>query len=150
MAKPLLSETEAPVAEYKERRHVYNGDTPRALSESPARTNRKVQTRKRSPLVMIMAVLGISLLIVVYVWNKITVDRLVVDVNDLRGQYDKVVNANDILRAEINKKSSLERMGKIATDQLHLISPKEQPVWFEVDADRLKELQPQGYVRDEK
>lgn len=150
MAKPLLSETEAPVAEYKERRHVYNGDTPRALSESPARTNRKVQTRKRSPLVMIMAVLGISLLIVVYVWNKITVDRLVVDVNDLRGQYDKVVNANDILRAEINKKSSLERIGKIATDQLHLISPKEQPVWFEVDADRLKELQPQGYVRDEK
>lgn len=99
---------------------------------------------------MIMAVLGISLLIVLYVWNKITVDRLVVDVNDLRGQYDKVVNANDILRAEINKKSSLERIGKIATDQLHLISPKEQPIWFEVDADRLKELQPQGYVRDEK
>ena len=150
MAKPLPSETEASVVEYKERRHVYNGDTPRALSESPARTNRKVQTRKRSPLVMIMAVLGISLLIVLYVWNKITVDRLVVDVNDLRGQYDKVVNANDILRAEINKKSSLERIGKIATDQLHLISPKEQPIWFEVDADRLKELQPQGYVRDEK
>lgn len=150
MAKPLPSETEASVVEYKERRHVYNGDTPRALSESPAHTNRKVQTRKRSPLVMIMAVLGISLLIVLYVWNKITVDRLVVDVNDLQMQYAKVVNANDILRAEINKKSSLERIGKIATDQLHLISPKEQPVWFEVDADRLKELQPQGYVRDEK
>jgi len=150
MAKPLPSEAETSVVEYKERRHVYNGDTPRALSESPARTNRKVQTRKRSPLVMIMAVLGISLLIVLYVWNKITVDRLVVDVNDLQMQYAKVVNANDILRAEINKKSSLERIGKIATDQLHLISPKEQPIWFEVDADRLKELQPQGYVRDEK
>ena len=150
MAKPLPSEAETSVVEYKERRHVYNGDTPRALSESPARTNRKVQTRKRSPLVMIMAVLGISLLIVLYVWNKITVDRLVVDVNDLQMQYAKVVNANDILRAEINKKSSLERIGKIAADQLHLISPKEQPIWFEVDADRLKELQPQGYVRDEK
>ena len=150
MAKPLPSEAETSVVEYKERRHVYNGDTPRALSESPARTNRKVQTRKRSPLVMIIAVLGISLLIVLYVWNKITVDRLVVDVNDLQMQYAKVVNANDILRAEINKKSSLERIGKIATDQLHLISPKEQPIWFEVDADRLKELQPQGYVRDEK
>ena len=150
MARTFPSETETSVAEYKERRHVYNGDTPRALSESPVRTNRKVQTRKRSPLLMIMAVLGISLLIVVYVWNKITVDRLAVEVNDLHVQYDKVVGANDILRAEINKKSSLERIGKIATDQLHLISPKEQPVWFEVDADRLKELQPQGYVRDEK
>ncbi|HMD13249.1 MAG TPA: hypothetical protein VKI62_01345, partial [Bacteroidota bacterium] len=138
------------VVEYKERRHVYNGDTPPALSESSVRTNRKVQTRKRSPLVMIMAVLGISLLIVLYVWNKIAVDRLVVDVNDLHMQYDKVVGANEILRAEINKKSSLERIGKIATDQLHLVSPKEQPVWFELDADRLKELQQHEFVRDEK
>src|ERR1700690_2683437 len=141
MARQVSSEIETPVAEQKERRHVYNGDTPRPLAEFPARGNRRIQTRKRSPLIMISIVLGISLLIVSYVWNKITVDRLAVEVNDLQTQYEKLMNPNEILRVEINKKSSLERIGKIATEQLHLVSPKEQPVWFEVDADRLKDIQ---------
>jgi len=141
MAKHVPSEIETPVAEQKERRRVYNGETPRLLSELPSRGNRRIQTRKRSPLIMISIVLGVSMLIVSYVWNKITVDRLAVEVNDLQLQYDKLMNANEILRVEINKKSSLERIGKIATEQLHLIVPNEQPIWFNVDTDRLKDIQ---------
>lgn len=77
-----------------------------------------------------------SLLIVASVWNKIAVNHLVIEVNELHSRYNKIMNTNELLRAEINQKASLERIGKIATGQLHLISPREQPDWIYVDAER--------------
>lgn len=76
---------------------------------------------------------------VFYVWNKITVNRLVVEVDDLQTQYQKTLSANDQIRAEINRKANLERIGRVA-GQLGLMNPKEQPVWFEVNADKLEQL----------
>ena len=75
-----------------------------------------------------------------YVWNKITVDRIAVEVNAAQAQYQKITNANDLLRAEINKKSNLERIGKIAA-QLGLTYPKEQPASFPVDGVKLESLE---------
>jgi cell division protein FtsB len=69
------------------------------------------------------------------VWNKICVNRLAVEVNDLQNQYQKIVNVNEIMKAEINKKSSLERIEKISIGQLNLTYAKEQPIWFEVDGE---------------
>ena len=104
------------------------------------RSNRPVKNRKRSPFNTIATLVAVSMLIVFYVWNKITVDRLAVEVNELQAQYQKTTNANDLLRAEINKKSTLERIGRMAT-QLGLTYPKEQPAWFEVDGEKLAELE---------
>ncbi len=124
-----------------ERRYVYNGEFAAgpAVDVAP-RSNRPVKRRKRSPFNMVATLVAVSLLIVFYVWNKITVDRLAVEVNDLQAQYQKIVSANDLLRAEINKKSTLERIGKMAT-QLGLTYPKEQPAWFEVDGGKLEEFE---------
>ena len=121
---------------FTERRYVYNGDTASHEADFAVRGNKRVKARKRSPFNIIAVLFTISLLIVFYVWNKIAVNRLVVEVNDLQSQYQKILNANEFLRAEINKKSGLERIATIATGQLHLVYPKEQPIWFDVDQER--------------
>lgn len=124
-----------------ERRYVYNGETTVSDEQNFApRGNRPVKKRKRSPFNIIAMLLVISILIVFYVWNKITVNRLAIEVNDLQNQHQKIISTNDVVRAEINKKSSLERIGKLST-QLGLISPKEQPVWFDINVEQIDRLE---------
>ena len=130
-------EPQKPSSGFAERRYVYNGDTPSHEAEFAPRSNKRVKARKRSPFNIIAMLFTISLLIVFYVWNKIAVNRLVVEVSDLQNQQQKILNANEFLRAEINKKSGLERIAVIATRQLHLVYPKEQPIWFEADQERI-------------
>ena len=121
---------EAPIpTESHDKRYIYNGDK----REPMFRRNRPVKRRRRSPFNIILAIFLTSLFIVFYVWNKIGVDKLAVGVNQLQNQYQKTLNANAILRAEVDKKSSLERIEKIATEQIGLIHPKVQPVWFEMN-----------------
>jgi len=127
-------------SELTERRHIYSGDPTYRPSDFAPRANRPVKRRKRSPFMLIAAIFGVSILIVFYIWNKITVNRLVVEINELQAQYQKIENTNEVLRAEINRKSSLERIEKIAVD-LGLTYPKEQPSWLEVDLERLQQLQ---------
>jgi cell division protein FtsL len=121
--------------ELTERRYVYNGHQERQPNDITPLRNKPVKRRKQSPFNIIFILFTISIVIVFYVWNKITVNRLVVEVNDLQNQYQKIVSANEVLRAEINKKSSLERIEKIAVGQLGLTYPKEQPIWFDASAE---------------
>src|SRR5579862_6947253 len=121
-------------------RFVYNGDAPRNV-EAPARTNRPVRRKRQSPFAMISLLLLASMLIVFYIWNKISVNRIARDVDDLQNQYQKILNANDLLRAEINQKSRLDRIEKIATEQLKMSYPKQQPAWFELDQEKLKKVE---------
>ncbi len=133
MAKSPHTELETiPNTELTERRYVYNG----ALSSLPQDVvplrNKPAKRRKQSPLNIIAILFIVSVIIVLYIWNKISVNRLAVEVNDLHNQYQKVLSATEVVRADINKKSGLERIEKIAIGQLGLTYPKEQPVWFEV------------------
>jgi cell division protein FtsL len=141
MSKTTNTTLEPPVgtSELTERRYVYNGDTSPAASQAnnfAPRGNRPIKHRKRSPFNIIVMIAAVSILIVFYVWNKIAVNKLAVDVNDLQTQFQKIESANDVLRADISKKSNLERIGRTAT-QIGLTYPKEQPVWIQVDAERL-------------
>jgi cell division protein FtsL len=134
IAEPVISQQQ------KERRYVYNGEPSAASVEGVPRGNRPIKKRKRSPFYIIATMLAISLLIVSYVWNKLTVNRLAVEVNEVQMQYQRILYANEVLRAEVNKKSSLDRIGKIATDQLGMIYPKEQPVWFTLTQKQLDNI----------
>jgi cell division protein FtsL len=71
--------------------------------------------------------------IVLYISNIIAVNRLAVEVNNLQQKYAAVMNDNEILRAEINRRSSLERIGRIANEQLGLRHPKQQAQALNVD-----------------
>jgi cell division protein FtsL len=123
-----------------ERRMVYNGDAVTQPPEEKVRVNKPVRKTRRSPFGFVFITFTFSMLIVLYIGNKLAVNSLTKDVSDLHEQYQKVLNANEALRAEINQKSRLERIEKISTDQLKLTYPKEQPVWFDLDADKAKLL----------
>jgi cell division protein FtsL len=126
--------------ETAEHRYVYNGEAQRPGVERLQRGNRPVRKRKRSPFNIVVILFAVSIVIVLYIWNKITVNRLVVEVADENAQYESILHANDNLRAEVSKRSTLERVGKIATTQLGMTSPSVQPVWFAFDDQRLSKL----------
>jgi len=124
--------------EESERRYIYNGEKaqPEVVNDFSRKENRPVRKGPRSLLGRIFLLTTISALIVFYVWNKITVNRLLVEINDLQNQYQKLQTSNDLLRADINRKASLERIATLAT-KIGLTYPKQQPVWFEVLPDDL-------------
>ncbi len=141
MVRPALPEAEmsAPVpSESSERRYIYStapADTSQPEEGAP-RTNRTARRSRRSILGRIALIFLVSVVVVFYIWNKITVNHLLVDVNDLEMKYQKLQAGNDLLRAEINRKASLDRIGTVAAN-MGLVYPKQQPIWFDVPSEEL-------------
>ncbi|MBA4312292.1 MAG: hypothetical protein C0417_06655 [Chlorobiaceae bacterium] len=122
-------------------KEIYNGNAVSPKAGSTPRQNRVVKVRSKSSISILAIIAFVSFMIVGYIWNKICVNRLVVEVNDLNNHYERLLNENGFLLADINKKSSLERIEKkILTDKLELISPREQPIWFEFDDSKLAQI----------
>lgn len=130
--------SQPPRAEAPARRMVYNGDA--TAPPHGAKSNKPVHRKDRLPMTLMTIIIAVTLSIVIYIWNKIEVGQLTSEVNDLENHYQKIVSANEILKAEINQKSRLERISSIAANQLTLVYPKEQPVWFELDPERLEQI----------
>ena len=125
-----------------ERRYIFNG-TPRKgapTGPAPARPNKRVSRRRFSTFNTILALFGVAVIIVLYVNNILTIDQLATDVGKLQARYAAVQNVNAALRAEINRKSSWERIGRTATERLGLVFPKEQPTGFTIDQDALNRV----------
>ncbi len=84
---------------------------------------------------------GAAALIVVYISNIIAVDHLMMEINNLQKQYQSMVSEQEILKAELNRLSSLERINRKATEELGLKNPKEPPVWMTVDPEKIREVE---------
>jgi cell division protein FtsL len=128
------------VSQERERRYIYNGDTPPNVGGYVVQPNRRGVRRKVSTFNLITFLLILGLAIVVYVNNIITINHLVVEVSQLQKKYEEIQNTNATLRAEVNKKSDWVRIGTVAGEQLGLRYANEQPVWFDIDQDKLEEL----------
>jgi hypothetical protein len=48
------------------------------------------------------------------------------------GKYQRQLDANATILAELNQKASLKRINDIATEQLGLEHPRTQPLWFDI------------------
>jgi cell division protein FtsL len=112
-----------------DRRHVFNGYTPQGLP----RSNRPFKKKKASTLSIILSLFLLAIVSVLYVSNIIAVNRAVVDVETLKNAYYKLENGNEILRSEINQKSRMERITRLASEQMGMKYPKEPPIWFEIE-----------------
>lgn len=119
----------------KDRRLLYNNETGSESTpkNEPVDRPRKSPRRSSSTFNTMIVLFVAAVAIILYISNIIAVNRLVVEVSDLQQKYDSVINGNEILSAEINRRSSLERIGRIATEQLGLRYPKEQPTWLVVE-----------------
>lgn len=127
----------------RERRYIYSGETPPGIKGYASRQNRRGVRRKVSTFNLIAVLLSLGLAIVVYVNNIIIINRLADEVNQLQKRYEEIQNANATLRAEVNKKAAWERIGTVAGEQLGLKYPNEQPVWIDIDREKLEELKKQ-------
>lgn len=122
-----------------ERRYIYGGDSP-AQRPYALRPNRRGTRRKFSTFNLIAILLGAGFAVVLYVNNVIVINRLSLEVSQLQQRYDAILNTNATLQADVNKKSEWERIGSIATQQLGLRYPAEQPGWIRIDEEKQKNL----------
>jgi len=86
-----------------------------------------------------MIVLAIA--IVLYVGNVITVQQLLKEVSDEQAKLQQIRNDQEMLKAQINKMSSLERIRATAEGELGLHNPKGPPQWIAVDANKVQEIE---------
>lgn len=125
-----------PSAAGRERRHIYSGDPQERIAGYAARPNRKAVRRTRSTFNLIIAIFGAGAAIVLYISNILAVNRLAQEVADMQREYEKLVSANQVLRADLDRKSSLERVGAIAAEKLGLVHATRRPIPVTVDKDR--------------
>ncbi len=126
-------------------RLIYNNAMPLPLHPQgitpgyalPRENVRRVNTQKRAKTSNIVGILFlIATAALFYVGNVIAVNNLAKEVNDLNARYNQIISTNEVIKAEINRKASLERISLMAQEKLGMTNPKEAPVWFEVDPDK--------------
>ncbi len=123
-----------------DKRYIYNGEPRQEVAGYALRPNKRGVKRKSSTFNIILILFCCGVTIVLYINNILTVNQLAFDVNKLQTKYDKIVNTNGTLRAEVNRKSALERIGPIVTDELKMRYPQEQPTTFDVDLQKTEDL----------
>jgi cell division protein FtsL len=125
-------------------RYIYNGDVVAdpdiAPSSQTLRSNKKVVQRKHSTFNIVSGLFLLAVASLLYTGNVIAVNQLMKEVNDLNNRYNTIISGNEVLKAEIARKSSLDRISTMASQEVGLTNPKEPPVWFEVDDEKLQEL----------
>ena len=135
----------APLPEVRPHPHVYPGTTGSWASDGtpsglPLQRSKKIVRRKVSPFTVVLVLLGVAVIIVLYISNIIAVGQLMGEINSLETQHRRILMEQEILKAQINKMASLERIQELAEKDLGLSTPKVPPVWLNVDQERLKEI----------
>ena len=105
------------------------------VSGYAVRQNKHGVRKRMSTFNFIVGLFALGILVVLYINNTIAVDELTGECNGLRRKRQRQLDLNAALQAEVNKKSSLERVGRIAVEKLGMQYPREQPQVFEVPSD---------------
>ena len=105
--------------------------------------NKPVTRRKISPFNLMLTLIGASIAIVLYVGNVIAVQQLLKEVADEQAKLQRILNEQEMLKAQINRMSSLERIRKMAEDELGLHNPKDVPQWIQIDGDKVRDIEEQ-------
>lgn len=125
-------------------RYIYNGnvvsDQHAAASGNAVQSNKRVARRKHSTFNIVSGLFLLAAASLLYTGNVIAVNQLMKEVNDLNNRYNSILSNNEVLKAEIARKSSLDRISTMAKEEVGLTNPKEPPVWFEVDQGKIDEL----------
>ena len=110
-------------------------------SDLPGPRNRRTVRRRVSPFTMVLLLLASAVAIVLYIGNIIAVDQLLNEINTLEVQHRRILMEQEILKAQINKMASLERIQEMAEKDLGLVTPGEPPVWLSIDQEKIEKVQ---------
>ncbi len=103
--------------------------------------NKKQKKQRISPFTIVLLLLGSAVASVLYIGNVLTVGQLMAQINLLQTKHKQILNEQELLKAQINRLSGLERIQQLAHDQLGLQNPQKLPVWIEVDQERINEVE---------
>ena len=122
---------------------VYGGTMMENMGkELPAPGNDMPVTRRpRSTFNLMLFLVGSAVAIVLYISNVIKVNQLLAEINKLEGQHRRILMDQELLKAQINRMSSLERIRKLGEENLGLKNPTEPPVWIKVDEEKIRTLE---------
>ena len=144
--EPLLSPISIPHIR-EARDMVYNG-APDPLNNGPAMAdtmqatrNKKQKKRKVSPFSIVMLLLGSAVSSVLYIGNILAVGHLIVQISQLQIKHQQILSDQELLKAQINRLSGLERIQQLAQDQLGLQQYRRLPVWIEINPERMNEIE---------
>ena len=119
-------------------RPIYGGDAvlydPQAEVPGYAvKPERKPAVRKTKTSTIMFVVFFVVSGCLFYTSTVIAVLRMGREMNELTMRYNTIVSTNEVLRADINRKSSLERITQLAAEKADMVNPGEAPAWFEID-----------------
>jgi cell division protein FtsL len=126
---------------------VYNGtDTVQNREATttdgiPLALNKKPHRRKVSPFTIILILFSTAVASVLYIGNILAVGRLMMQNNQLQIKHQQILNGQELLKVQINRLSSLERVQQVARDQLGLQNSKQLPVWIEIDPEHVNQVE---------
>lgn len=109
--------------------------------------NKSVKSRRVSPFNLMLMLIGAAITIVLYIGNVIAVQQLLKDVSDEQAKLQQILNEQEMLKAQINRMSSLERIRKMAEEDLGLRNPKAPPQWIKVDGEKVHAVEEQLSAR---
>lgn len=137
---------DGPLVRLPSRPDLYSGTSaswPSEITPSslPFQRSRNIVRRKVSPFSVVLVLFAAAVVIVLYISNIIAVGQLMGEINSLETQHRRILMEQEILKAQINKLASLERIQELAEKDLGLSTPKEPPVWLNLDQERLKEIE---------
>jgi cell division protein FtsL len=120
---------------------VYNGTETTAVEDVQQVRTRRQSRRKVSPFIIVLLLLVGAIISVLYIGNILAVGRLMLQINQLQTKHQRVLNEQELLKAQINRLSGLERIQQLAKENLGMQNPKQLPVWIEVDPDRVDQME---------
>jgi sorbitol-specific phosphotransferase system component IIC len=151
MAKGGLKEinnAEIQIPLFKDR-PIYGGDAvlydPQADAPGYAvKPERKPAVRKTKTSSIMFVLFFVVVGCLFYTSTVIGVLRMGREMNELAMRYSTILSTNEVLRADINRKSNLERITQLAAEKAGMVNPGEAPAWFEIDHKRINALTSQG------
>jgi cell division protein FtsB len=126
---------------------VYSGTTNLSSDEATqintphTPPNKKQKKRRVSPFTIVLLLLGGAVSSVLYIGNILAVGHLIVQINQLQIRHQQILSEQELLKAQINHLSGLERIQQLAQDQLGLHQSRRLPEWIEINPERMNEVE---------
>lgn len=118
---------------HRESHRLFHARKASSLDAPVLRTNKKAARRRYSTFGIMIVIFSVGIGVVLYISNIITVNHLAAEIGRLEDRYDEIRDAEERLRAEVNKKSALDRIESLATERLSLRFPQGQRLSITLD-----------------
>jgi cell division protein FtsL len=127
------------------RGRVYGG-TMLSANSGVRDSNYKSKSRRKkiSTFNVLLLMVAVATAIVLYVSNVVAVGQLMYEIHKLETRHRELMMEREILNAQVNNLTSLERIRNIAITELGMRDPREAPSVLQSDSKKLSNSSTEG------